>query len=300
LFGQFLLAFREALEAALITAMILAYLVRTGRKPLVRYAWYGVYIAVAASFALGVAIWLVYGDLSGPAKALFEGVATLFAVVVLSSMIYWMARKGKELRKEVERRVKDIVTRGATLALISFSFIVVFREGLETVLFLTPFLVDDATGTIIGASLGVMASLVLAYAIFVVGMKINIRKFFYFTSILLVLLAGGLAGYGVHELVEYSEEMGVEQGWLSEYAYDLEIPSENPFHHKGIIGSVFAVMFGYTVKAEWIRVIVHIAYLTIALPLVVWVYRKEIPRSRTEETSSKWKRQNPPHKGDIT
>jgi hypothetical protein len=59
-------------------------------------------------------------------------------------------------------------------------------------------------------------------------------------------------------------------------------------------------MFGYTVKAEWIRVIVHIAYLTIALPLVVWVYRKEIPRSRTEETSSKLKRQNPPHKGDIT
>jgi len=270
-----LLAFREALEAALITAIILAYLARTKRKPLIRYAWYGVYLAVAASFVLGTLIWFIYGGLSGPAKALFEGVAALFAVLVLSSMIYWMARKGKELRKEVERRVKEISTRGATLALASFSFIVVFREGLETVLFLTPFLLDDATGTLLGAFLGVVSSLVLAYAIFVVGMKINIRKFFYFTSILLVLLAGGLAGYGIHELTEYSEDSGIELGWLGEYAYSLDVPSESPFHHEGIIGSVFAVTFGYTVKAEWARVIVHLGYLAITLPLVMLAYQKK-------------------------
>lgn len=276
--AQFLLVFREALEAVLITAIVLAYLARTKRKTLIRYVWYGVYLAVAASFALGAFIWFIYGGLSGSTKALFEGVAALFAVFVLSSMIYWMAGKGKELRKEVERRVKALVTRGATLALASFSFIVVFREGLETVLFLTPFLLDDVTGTLIGAFLGLVTALVLAYTIFVVGMKINIRRFFYFTSILLVLLAGGLAGYGVHELVEYSKDIGIGLGWLGEYAFNLGIPSESPFHHKGMIGSVFAVMFGYTVKAEWIRVAVHLAYLTIALPLVVWVYKKEDTR----------------------
>ena len=275
MFAQFLLVFREALEAALITAIILAYLARTRRKPLIRYVWYGVYLAVAVSFIFGAFVWFIYGGLSGPSKALFEGVAALIAVFVLSYMIYWMAGKGKELRKEVERRVKALVTQGATLALASFSFIVVFREGLETVLFLTPFLLDDATGTLAGGFLGLVTALVLAYAIFVVGMKINIRRFFYFTSILLVLLAGGLAGYGVHELVGYSKDTGIELGWLGEYAFNLGIPSESPFHHKGMIGSVFAVMFGYTVKAEWIRVVVHLAYLTIALPLVVWVYKKE-------------------------
>ncbi len=274
LFAQFLLAFREALEAALITAIILAYLARTKRNPLTRYAWYGVYLAVAASLVLGATIGFIYGGLEGPAKALFEGVAALIAVFVLSSMIYWMATKGKELKMEVEKRLETIVTRGATLALTSFSFIVVFREGLETVLFLTPFLVTDAVGTLVGAFLGVAASLALAYAIFIAGMKINIRKFFYFTSILLVLLAGGLAGYGVHELVEYSEDVGVELGWLGEPAYALDIPENSLFHHKGLVGSIFAVMFGYTIKAEWIRIIVHLAYLAIALPLVVMVYRK--------------------------
>lgn len=269
-----MLAFREALEAALITTIILAYLARTKRNPLTQYVWYGVYLAVAASLVFGASIWLMYGSLSGPIKALFEGVAAIVAVFVLSSMIYWMAIKGRRLKVEVERRVKAMVTRGATLALTSFTFIVVFREGLETVLFLTPFLVEDTVATLIGASLGVMASLVLAYAIFIVGMKIDIRRFFYFTSILLVLLAGGLVGYGVHELAEYSEKTVVELGWLGQNAYVLDIPEDNPLHHKGMIGSIFAVMFGYTVKAEWARVIVHLAYLVIALPMVVWVYRK--------------------------
>ncbi|MGD8505352.1 MAG: FTR1 family protein [Candidatus Bathyarchaeota archaeon] len=273
--GQFLLAFREALEAALVIAIILAYLTRTKRNPLTRYAWFGVCIAVAASIVLGAFIWFAYGGLSGSAKALFEGIAAIIAVFVLSSMIYWMSTKGKSLKREMEKKLETITTREATFALTSFSFIVVFREGLETVLFLTPFLVEDVAGTLVGAFLGVIASLALACGIFVVGMKINIRRFFYFTSILLVLLAGGLAGYGVHELVEYSEDVGIELGSLGEHAYALDIPSDSLFHHKGAIGSIFAVMFGYTVSAEWIRVIVHLAYLTIALPLVIWVYRKD-------------------------
>ncbi len=90
-----------------------------------------------------------------------------------------------------------------------------------------------------------------------------------------MLLAGGLAGYGVHELVEYSGDIGVELGWLGEHAYALDIPENSLFHHKGAVGAIFAVMFGYTVKAEWARVIVHFTYLAIALPLVIWVYRKD-------------------------
>ena len=271
--GQFLLAFREVFEAALITAIILAYLKRTKKSAFSRYAWYGVYLASAASLVSGASIWFVYGSLAGPAKSLFEGVAALFAVSVLSYMIYWMAAKGKEIRMEVEKRLETIATRGATIALTSFSFIIVFREGLETVLFLTPFLPKDVVGTLAGVLLGTAASVALGYTIFVVGMRINIRKFFYFTSILLVLLAAGLTGDGVHELIEYSEGVGIEPGWLGQHAYVLDIPKDSPLHDTGVIGSILAVMFGYTVSAEWARVIVHLAYLAIALPLVISVYK---------------------------
>jgi len=275
LIGQFLLAFREALEAELVIAIMLAYLKRTERNSLSRYAWYGVYIAVGASLLSGASIWFLYGNLSGPAKALFEGIAALFAVLVLSSMIYWMASKGKQLRTEVESRVQTIVTQTIT-GRVSFSFVAVFREGLETVLFIIPFLLEDAAGTVVGSFLGIAASMVLAYVVFIAGMKIDIRKFFYFTSVLLVLLAGGLAGYGVHELIEYSEEAGIEVGWLGGYAYVLDIPKESPLHHKGVLGSILAVMFGYTIEAEWARIIVHSAYLAVSLPLVILAYQKRV------------------------
>jgi len=270
--GQYLITFREALEAALITSIVFAYLARTGREPLSRYVWYGAVSATLVSVFLGASIWLAYGTLPEQVQKLFEGAAALIAVSVLSSMIYWMAVKGRELKPELERRVEAIATRGASLGLVFFTFIVVFREGLETVLFLTPFLVSETTATVSGLLLGMLTALALAYGIFIVGIKINLQRFFYFTSILLVLLAGGLTGYGVHELIEYTGS--ASWGWLSENAYNLNIPSSSPFHHKGVLGSILAVMLGYTVKAEWLRLIVHFAYLATAIPLVIRAYRK--------------------------
>ncbi len=157
---------------------------------------------------------------------------------------------------------------------MSFAFVAVFREGLETVLFLTPFLVADAMATVSGLLLGTATSLALACGIFVAGMKINLRRFFYLSSILLVLLAGGLAGYGTHELIEYTGP--VAWGTLGQPVYNLNIPSDNLFHHKGVIGSVLSVMFGYTIQAEWARLLVHIGYLATAIPLVIIVYRKKL------------------------
>lgn len=279
--GQYLITFREVLEAALITAIMLSYLIRTGRRRLSRYVWYGVCLAMAASLSLGAFIWFVYGVIPKQFQLLFEASAAFVAVAVLSSMIYWMAVKGRYIRKEMEQRIEVITTRGAIIGLVSIAFILVFREGLETVLFLTPFLLDNATATFAGMVAGAVTALMLSYGVFIAGMKINLRRFFYFTSILLILLAGGLAGYGVHELIEYYEKTGIEVGWLAEPAYVLDAPRSSPLHHKGVIGSIFAVMFGYTVNAEWARVIVHLTYLTVILPLVIWIYNKQ-----TEE--NKW------------
>jgi high-affinity iron transporter len=269
--GQYLLTFREVLEAALVTSIVLAYLSRSGRSRYSRYVWYGVFSAVAASVVLGAVIYSVYGELPESVEPLFEGVAALIAVAVLSFMIYWMATKGKELKAEVEKRVESIASRGAVAGLVSFAFVAVFREGLETVLFLTPFLVVDAAGTVVGLLLGIVTSVALVYAIFFAGMKISIRRFFYFTSILLVLLAAGLAGSGIHELIEYTGPSS--WGWLGQTAYNLNIPEGSLFHQTGAIGSIFAVMFGYSVQAEWARIIVHVLYLAVVLPLVIRMYR---------------------------
>ena len=280
--AQYLLSFREVLEAALLSAIILAFLVKSGRQAMVRYAWYGILAAVGVSIALGAVIWSAFGVLSEASQKLFEGIAALVAVSVLTSMIFWMALKGRLLKSAIERRVESVVTQGAIMGLAVVTFILVFREGLETVLFLTPFLVSEPASTLVGAVLGVGMGSALAYGIFRMGLKLDLRKFFFLTSILLVLVAGGLLGLGIHELIEYAETQGVGVGWFGSDAYDLGlfggdldagIPPD-PWHHKGAIGSVFAVLFGYAAKAEWARVIAHGAYLAIALPLIVIVYRK--------------------------
>ncbi len=271
--GQYLIAFRETLEAALIVAIILAYLHRTERRPLSRYVWYGVSTALVLALVLGLSLWLLFGGISESAQVLFEGGAALLAVAVLTWMIFWMATKGREIQTEIERSIASLTTRGTLLGLALFSFIAVFREGLETVLFLTPFLIDSTVPTLIGTALGIGSAIVLSYALFVLGMRISLGRFFYYTSILLVLIAGGLFGYGVHELIEYAELGGVELGWLGKYAYTLNIPPGSIFHHTGAVGSIFAVMLGYTVRAEWARLIVQVVYLAVFLPLIIRVYR---------------------------
>ncbi len=101
------------------------------------------------------------------------------------------------------------------------------------------------------------------------------------------MLAGGLAGYGTHELLEYYENSGANTGWFGEVAFNLNIPSDNPFHHKGLIGSIFAVMFGYTTSAEWARIIVHLSYLAVMLPIIFFIYKKHLtpkkPNAKEEE-----------------
>jgi high-affinity iron transporter len=273
--AQYLLTFREVLEAALLTAIILAFLAKTGRVAFVRHAWYGVYGATAGSLVIGAAIWLAYGQLPTATRILFEGIAAIIAVSVLTSMIYWMAAKGRSIRREIEGRLETAATQGALLGVASVTFVLVFREGLETVLFLTPFLVQDAALTLLGASLGLGAGLALAYAIFRVGLKLDIRRFFYFTSVLLVLVAGGLLGYGVHELVEYATDVGgADLGWWASAAYNLGLADSDLLHNKGFVGSVFAVMFGYDTDPEWARVVAHGIYLALVMPLVVLMYRR--------------------------
>ncbi|WP_048147766.1 FTR1 family iron permease [Palaeococcus ferrophilus] len=279
--GAFLITFREALEAAIIVAIIIAYLRRTGRERQIKDVWIGTALSIGVSALLGIGILKFYGGLGE--KELFEGIASYLAVIVLTSMIYWMATKGRNIKAEIESKVSQTI---APLALIGFTFIVVFREGLETVLFLTPFMTQSPGGTLLGLAAGLAGALLLAYLIYGVGMRINLRKFFYYSSILLVFVAAGLAGYGTHELIEWGEEEGFSLGVLEETAYDLGIPSDSLWHHNGAVGSVFAVLFGYSTSMEWGRVIVQFGYLIVALYLVLRAYGKE-PSMRPKKARSR-------------
>ncbi len=273
MYGAALISFREGFEALLILAIVASYLKRTGRGALVKHVLLGGVAAIIAGLTLGVLSYSVYE--ASVEKELVEAVGAFVAVPVLTSVIYWMARKGPRIREELETRVERLSVSGKTaLGLLALGFIVVVREAVETVLFVTPLLFRNPLGTVMGIALGLAASAMLAYAVFRAGMRINLRNFFYITSILLVFVASGILGYGVHEALEWAEEEGINVGVLGLRVYSLPVPESSLLHEGNMLGSLLAVMLGYTTEMELARLVAQTGYLVIGLILVARAYRE--------------------------
>ena len=132
-----LITLREGLEAALIVGIVLGVLRKLGHADRSRPVWAGVLAAVVVSVAAGLALNALGVAFEGRAEEIFEGVAMLLAAGVLTWMIFWMQRQGRQIQAELELDVRQAITTSNTWALFSLAFVAVVREGIETVLFLT-------------------------------------------------------------------------------------------------------------------------------------------------------------------
>ncbi|MCK9351687.1 MAG: FTR1 family protein [Candidatus Paceibacterota bacterium] len=275
MFAPFVLSFREILEIGLLSILIITYLSRAGLGHLVKYVWHGIIGGAVISVILGAIAWQVFGGLPEPYEKLFEAVASVIAAVVLTVVFFWLARhRGDLLEQKLQKHVDAFKEREAISGIFFFAFLVVLREGLEIVLFLFPYLIKDPANTILGFSAGTFTALVLSFAMYRYGTHIDVNKIFYYSSLIIVLIVAGMLGYGVHEFIEFLAFRGIEIGWLGQFVYDLHIPSSSIWSHKGILGAPFAILFGYSTKMEWARLLIQIAYLSIFIPLTVRMYRQ--------------------------
>ena len=199
--SSFLIALREGVEAALVVGIVLVYLNRTGRAVLVRWVWGGVAAAVLSSLAVAIALerWKVSED--G-----FEGVLLLVAAVFVVTMIIWMNRVARHLKKEIEQRVEVYAGKSdfsAGMGLATFVFLMVVREGAELALILRAVqLSSEGLGVWMGTSLGLGVAIAVGWFFFQGTLKISLAKFFSATSTILILVAVQLALTGIHELSE--------------------------------------------------------------------------------------------------
>lgn len=253
---SFIITFREALEAALIVSIIIAYLGKIGRRDINKFLYLGTGLGVFGSILLGSLILSVYGGLPSGADKIFEGVASVTATMVLTYMIFWMAKNSQHIRSELQIKITSIVTTGQVFSIASLAFVSVFREGLETVLFLTTLAVSDFSGTLFGLLTGIAAVVVLAVLMMRGIYRINVQKFFKYTSVMLVVFAAGLLGYGVHEFIE----AGLAPP-IIEHVWDINpTDATHPLHENGAIGSIFKALIGYDGNPELLRVIVYVGY----------------------------------------
>ena len=265
--APFLVVLRESIEAALIVGIMWAYLDKTNNKYYQKYLAYGTVGAIVLSLVLGGGIIILLGELAGVWEKTFEGVASITATLVLSYVIIWMAKHAGAMKGELETKIDFAITQQSANSLVFLAFVAVAREGLETVLFLAPLLSINIGQTLVGSVLAVIVALVLSLAAKKQIYALDIGKFFKYTSLILMVFAAGLFGYGLHEMVEAAEIMGIgydsdgEPTLLFSYAWDIN-PAEktHPLHEKGSIGVWFKALLGYDGNPEWIRVIGYIGY----------------------------------------
>ncbi len=199
--SAFLIALREGVEASLVVGIVLVYLSRTGRAQLARFAWYGV--AAASALSLGIAIALERWRISEDG---FEGVLYLVAAAFVITMIVWMNRVARHLKKDIEEKVEAYAVRAGSAAgwgIFLFVFLMVVREGAELALILRAVeLSTEGLQTWIGTLGGIAAAVAVGLFFFKGTLRVPLHRFFAATSVILMLVAFQLALSGLHELSE--------------------------------------------------------------------------------------------------
>jgi high-affinity iron transporter len=210
--GAFVIVLREAFEASLVIGLIFAFLNKTGQTGRHgRWVWQGTAWAVVTSVAVGALLFATLGELEGTAEQLYEGLAMLLAAVVLTWMVFWMRKQAKTIGGALRTQVGSAIASGGGFALAAVAFIAVAREGLETALFLFVSVSDDGLAqTIIGGALGLVAAVGLGVAFYRGSLRLDLRRFFLVTGLLVIAFAAYLLVGATEELAEAGAGEGLE------------------------------------------------------------------------------------------
>jgi high-affinity iron transporter len=203
MFANLLIGLREGLEAALVVGILVAYLVLSDRRDQLRALWVGVALALAASVAIWAVITFTARDLSHTGQEVFAGVLSVVAVGFVTWMILWMRRAARTMRRELDGRLDKALVAGSG-AVMATAFFAVAREGVETSLFLWSAMraSGDGAGPAAGAFTGLAVAVLLGYLIYRGSLRINLGTFFTWTGAGLILVAGWVLYYGLHEILE--------------------------------------------------------------------------------------------------
>ncbi len=271
-----LITLREGLEIALVLAIIIAYLSKIGRGDRLGAIWAGAAAAVVASVATGLLFHRLVGEFEGKWEQFIEGVLAFAAVGVLTWMIFWMRGHARGIASELHAKLDDALARSFT-ALAVVAFIAVAREGFETVLFLLSAETSSASGAAVvtGGVIGLAIAAALGYLFYLGSERVDLRKFFNWTGLLLILFAAGLFAKGIHEFREFLE---FEAAWYSAPVWEF---SSGPLA-EGWTYDFLKGLFGWSSDPERIRVA---AYLVYVVP-VLWFYFKGAVNPTRERTTS--------------
>ena len=298
--NEFIIVFRETLEASLIVGIIYTILIKNELYESIRKLWIGVAAALVFSILVGYLVYILKESFSNEsARALFESVFMFITAGLIWYVIFWLAKHVSD-RKQIEAETNTAV-QASTLGIFFVIFFSILREGFETAIFLLGSFSMTGSFSYLGFTIGAALAILIGYLVVVQGKKINLRSFFQATTLLLVFLASGMIAYGTHEAESYlvksdnlqliglEDKSDISRPWdilrpkdsLDEtdnsffYSYDLEGKQQytHIMHDSGRVGVFLKGFFGYNSNPNYIELLFWIISLVGGIALWRSFYR---------------------------
>ncbi|GAC1380947.1 MAG: hypothetical protein NVS4B7_03010 [Ktedonobacteraceae bacterium] len=262
--AAFILFLREGLEASLIVSILLAALRQLGQTHQTRAVWMGVVLATLASLLGGFTLYITIRDFVGSTyQTIFETIAFLLAVILLTTMTFWMQKNSRSLKKNITARA-SIASSGFAFGLLAFT--TVGREAIETTMFTLAFAFQSSGwAVLVGALSGLLVAIGLCVLIYRLGYKLDYRVFFRVMGVILLFFAAGLLADAIQNMQQL--------GWLAFGTMPLwntaRILSEN-----SQLGDLLHSFIGYAQQPTVLQGLFYLIYLLIAGGIFVWMTRK--------------------------
>ena len=266
----FVIFLREGIEASMIVAILLSYLSRVNQRKHFRDVWLGVAAAMVLVLAGGFGAFFLIKEYEGSnVQTYFETATYLIAAGVLTGMTYWMHKHARTMAKELQVRSDLALSRGTRWGLGVLSFQAVGREGLETMVFTLAIVFASSRQAatpvhgdllLVGALLGLLVALALAYAMYKMGAKLNLGRFFRVLGLILMFFAAGLLADAVENLQQL--------GWLP-FGEHVLWNSSRVISEASSLGDVFHSLLGYADHPTVLQAIVYLTYVVVSVAAFV-------------------------------
>ncbi len=259
--ASFLITFREGLEAFLIVGIILSYLGKLKVPQYNKYIYIGVFFGIIISLIIAYIFQVVFYGLEEHYQHYLMIFILLFATIVLSYMVIWMANQSKQIKGEMEENIKNLVTTGNIAGMVFLAFLAVLREGFESVLFFSSLSIDVGVTLedgLIVAIIGLVLSIVIVYFLMKGAKNIPIKSFFKYTGLLILIIAGGLFGSSI-SMMQATQIIPVVVQEVYNISYILD--------DRGVFGTFLRALFGYNSSPTLLHLLSWGFYMIAAITL---------------------------------
>jgi high-affinity iron transporter len=277
LFSSALIGLREGLEAALVVSILIAFLVKSDQRSALKWVWGGVAAALLICVGIGTAIAYTIGELPFEQQEIVGGSLSIVAVGFVTWMIFWMRATARTIARELRGKLSDALAIGP-VAVAVMALLAVGREGLETMAFFYANVRTAERGTLqplVGFIVGIAVAIVLGWLIYRGAIKFNMARFFTWTGVLLVFVAAGILGYGLHDL----QEARVLPG-LDTLAFDLS----GPMPEDSWYGALLKGLFNYSAQTTVLQAVVWVLYVAVVLAVFLWPRKQVKPAAAPTST----------------